>query len=267
MNKFKIAISPCPNDTFMFGAIALQMIQSPLAEFDFEYHDIEELNKGLLNESWDVAKMSIAHYPLISQKYQLLKHGLAMGFGVGPLIVSAIKDIDLNRLNTPLLIPGKNTTANLLTRFLFPKIRNKKEMLFSEIPGALLNKEFEAGIIIHEGRFTYASKGLYLAADTGKLWEEKTGLPLPLGGIVIRRSIPNLVKEELDDLLRESVLFAMNDCSSLMPYISCHAAEMDEEVMRQHINLYVNEYSVNPGKEAKRAIEALLTGRIDHAHL
>lgn len=263
MNNFKTAISPCPNDTFMFGAIARKLIETENISFEFEYHDIEELNNGLRNERWDIAKMSIAHYPMISEKYQLLKHGMAMGFGVGPLIISANPSTDLKKLKTPFLIPGVNTTANLLTNFLFPEIKNKKEMLFSEIPKAIFNREFEAGIIIHESRFTYKSKGLHLIADTGKLWEEKTNLPLPLGGIVIRRSISESLKEKTDKILRKSILFALKDSTSLMPYISQHASEMDEKVMQQHINLYVNDYSVNPGSDAEKAIELLLKRKPD----
>lgn len=256
--KLHFAISPCPNDTFMFGALAKGLVSNETFEPFFEFHDIEELNKGLLQQQWDVAKMSIAHYPLIEKHYQLLQYGMAMGFGAGPLIVANSNKIDLSSLKKPFLIPGEHTSANALLKVLFPQIQNKKEMLFSEIPKAISSGEYEAGIIIHESRFTYSHYHLYLIADTGKMWELRTGLPLPLGGIVVRRSLDSSLKTIVENSIKESIDFAKRSPDLIMDFVADHAAEMDKQVMQQHIELYVNHFSSNPSELAMKAIDVLL---------
>jgi 1,4-dihydroxy-6-naphthoate synthase len=189
----------------------------------------------------------------------LLNSGSALGHGCGPLLIC--KDdakIDLDQLSgIRVAIPGKYTTANLLLGFGFPEINKKEAFLFSEIEDAVLSGKVDAGVIIHENRFTYQDKGLKLLADLGDLWESKTGFMIPLGGIAIKRDLPEEIKLAVDALLKSSVAFAWENEAVVMPYVAQHAQEMSESVMKQHIELYVNEFTQEIGKDGKLAVEYL----------
>jgi len=253
-----LAISPCPNDTLMFDALVNSKITSGEIYFNTEYHDIEQLNNGLLSGTWDISKMSVAAYPLVQKEYVMLSTGMAMGFGNGPLIVARDSKIDLNSYDGTMLIPGKHTTANLLLTRFFPNINNKQETLFSEILLMLESGKANAGLIIHESRFTFLQHGLHKIADMGELWYNQTQLPLPLGCIVVRRSIGNEIIKKLEELVRNSVLYGLQNRPESMDYIKCHSQEISDEVINSHIDLYVNDYSINPGQNGLHAVLTLL---------
>jgi len=256
--SLSVAISPCPNDTLMFDALINSKIVLNDFSFNVEFHDIEQLNNGLMQGKWDIAKMSTASYPLIRNDYVMLKTGMAMGFGNGPLIVSKNKEIDLNNFNDTMLIPGKHTTANLLLSKFFPNITNKKQVLFSNIMPMLANDEAEAGLIIHESRFTYQANGLQKIADMGELWYGKTNMPLPLGVIVAKRSLGHKITEQIELFIKNSVIHGLEHRENAMDFVRCHANEISDEVINKHIDLYVNKYSHSPSARELSAILTLL---------
>lgn len=258
MTSLSLAISPCPNDTLMFDALVNRKLLNSETEFHVEYHDIEQLNNGLLCGNWDVAKMSAAAFPLIRNDYVILCSGMAMGFGNGPLVVSTESGTDLSKFTGTLLIPGINTTANLLLTRFFPNITDKKEVIFSDILPLLEAQKAAAGLIIHESRFTYHQHGLHKIADMGELWFDQTGLPLPLGIIVAKRSLGNELIRKIENLILESVNYGLGHRNEAMPFIRQHAQETSDEVINSHIDLYVNQYSSEPGKEGLNALLTLL---------
>ena len=244
---------------FMFEAIVNKRVDTLNYDFELTLADIDLLNKLTSNNEADIAKISFNNYPLISKNYQLLRSGSAIGFGNGPMIISKHK-IELNELKyKKIAIPGENTTANLLLKRLFPDIRTKKVYLFSDIERAILENEVDAGLIIHETRFTYKQRGLQQIADLGHEWEKQTGLPLPLGGIVIRRDLSEKVKTDIQQIMQESVKYATNNPEMSMPYVKRHAQEISDEVVNQHIDLYVNSKSIRIDSESESAINELLS--------
>ncbi len=254
--KYTIGFSPCPNDTFIFDA----MIHNRLYENNsWTPHllDVEALNKNAAEERFDVTKMSFAAFALVSDKYQILNSGSALGRGCGPLIISKVP-LTLEDLKyKTFAIPGARTTANLLMSIFVPECKAKVEMVFSEIEEAVLSGRCDAGLIIHENRFTYQQKGLFKVADLGELWESKTGLPIPLGCIAVKRSLSEEEKNKIDTIIRASVEFAFANPEASKDYIAQHAQEMNSVVQQQHIDLYVNEFSVTLGQDGKKAIETL----------
>ncbi len=192
--------------------------------------------------------------------YVLLDAGSALGRGCGPLLIArrAIAPSEIADGKRTIAIPGKHTTANFLLGLAFPAARRTTEMVFSAIEDALLNGEYDAGVIIHENRFTYEAKGLRKIVDLGEFWERETGAPIPLGGIVVKRSLPDDVKGAVNRVLRRSIEYALANPSASLPFVREHAQEMSEDVMYRHIDLYVNEYSVDLGHEGRRAVELLL---------
>ncbi|CAN5408856.1 1,4-dihydroxy-6-naphthoate synthase [soil metagenome] len=253
---FEIGFSPCPNDTFIFDALVHQRLESDLY-FKYLLKDVEELNRMAKTATLDISKMSFAAYAFVSNEYQILSSGSALGKNCGPLIISK-KPLTLGDLkNCKVAIPGKYTTANLLMSIFVPQCHEKKEMLFSEIEDAVLNGDCDAGLIIHENRFTYQQKGLLKVADMGELWEQKTGKPIPLGCIAVRRSLPEAKKLEIDALIRQSVEFAFKNPSSSRDFVQQNAREMDPSVQQQHIDLYVNKFSIDLGEEGEKAVREL----------
>ncbi|MFZ4401193.1 MAG: 1,4-dihydroxy-6-naphthoate synthase [Bacteroidales bacterium] len=257
INKLKLAFSPCPNDTFIFDAMVHHKIDTE--DFDFEYSmaDVEELNHAAFNFQPDICKVSYHAYLHLVDKYVLLDSGSALGNEVGPLFISKniINKEDIKFLKVA--IPGKYTTAHLLLSMIYPEIKNKKELIFSKIENAILNDEFDAGVIIHENRFTYQQRGLKLIADLGKSWFQLSNQPIPLGGIIIKRNLPETVKKSINRILKRSVEFAFENPDSAKNFISCNAQEMSEEIMYRHIQLYVNEFSIDLGEKGKKAITSL----------
>jgi 1,4-dihydroxy-6-naphthoate synthase len=257
MNKsYTIGFSPCPNDTFIFDA----MINNRLPQNEgWNPHllDVEALNKNAAVGMYDVTKMSFAAYAFVSDKYQILNAGSALGRGCGPLIISKLP-LTLEELtDKTIAIPGARTTANLLMSIFVPECKAKVEMLFSDIEEAVLSGRCDAGLIIHENRFTYQQKGLFKVADLGELWEHKTGLPIPLGCIAVKRNLSEEEKKHIDDLIRNSVEYAFQNPTASKEYIAHHAQEMDPAVQQQHIDLYVNDFSVTLGVDGKNAIQTL----------
>src|SRR5258706_4831984 len=216
--------------------------------------DVEALNQRSLRGDADVIKVSFAAFTKITDKYQLLDSGSALGNGVGPLLVSKSESY---KPQTTVMdaIPGLNSTVNFLISFFFPQVPYKTEMVFSKIEDAVLSGKVDAGVIIHENRFTYESRGLKKICDLGELWEKETGQPIPLGGIAVRRNLPDETKEKINRVVRRSVEFAMANPGSSYDYVKQHAQEMDEEVRKKHIALYVNGHSVDLGTGGRKAIE------------
>ena len=261
--KLKIAFSTCPNDTFMFDALINKKIDAEGLSFDVHMADIEELNNLILMGEPDISKISFAVYPEIAGNYQFLQSGSALGYGNGPLIISKKKIYPDELREVKMAIPGKKTTANYLLSSLFPEVKDKKEYVFSDIEEAVLSNEVDAGLIIHETRFTYHKKGLKLIADLGKIWEEKFKLPIPLGGIVVRRSLPEEIKFLIQKKIRESIDFGFEFPETSMDYIKSYAQELDEEVIKKHISLYVNNFSVDLGTSGQNAIMKLFEKGIE----
>ncbi len=254
-----LGFSPCPNDCFMFDAIVNKRIDLEGLEFFERLADVEALNTSAFAGEADVTKLSYHAYAYCIGSYVLLDAGSALGRNCGPLLISK-RPITSDEVATGTLsiaIPGKFTTANFLLGLAFPQAQNKTAIVFSDIEPALLNDRFDAGLIIHENRFTYEAKGLKKIIDLGEYWESETGAPIPLGGIVIKRSLPDEIKQRVNRVLRRSVEFAFAHRAASLDYVRAHAQEMSNEVMYKHIDLYVNEFSVDLGPEGRRAVELL----------
>jgi len=255
--KLTLGFSPCPNDTFIFDALVNKKINIEGLEFEVVLEDVETLNKWSFEKKLDITKLS---YPAFFQnldKYVLLNSGAALGKGVGPLLISKVKSQNLKIETNSIALPGENTTANLLFSFAYPEAKNKKHMIFSAIEDSVLNEQTELGVIIHENRFTYQQKGLHKVTDLGEYWEGKMKAPIPLGGIAVRRSIDKETSLKIDKLIRKSIEFAFSNYPLITQYVKQHSQEMSEDVMRQHIELYVNNFSIDLGIDGKQAIETL----------
>ena len=253
----KIAISPCPNDTFMFWAMLHRRVETFGLTFSVAMRDIEQLNRAATEQEFDMVKISYAHYPKISQTYQLLTAGSALGFGNGPLLVSRRKVYPDEVSHLRIAIPGVDTTANMLLTMAYPNATNKREYLFSDIEEVVLSDEADAGLLIHESRFTYEQNGLRKIMDMGEYWEKETGLPLPLGAIAVRRDFSEETKNRLNTVLRESVRYAMQNPHEPYEFVARHAQAMDFDVYRKHIALYVNEFSVDLGESGMKSVQTL----------
>jgi len=254
-----LGFSPCPNDCFMFDAIVNQRIDLEGLAFTTHLADVEALNRAAFAGEADVTKLSYHAYAYCIADYVLLDAGSALGRNCGPLLISkrAISQDEVAAGTLRIAIPGTFTTANFLLGLAFPTAQDKTPLVFSEIEPALLADRFDAGLIIHENRFTYETKGLKKIIDLGEYWEHETGAPIPLGGIVIRRSLPDEMKQRVNRVLRRSVEYAFAHRTASLAYVRAHAQEMSEDVMYKHIDLYVNEYSVDLGTEGRRAVELL----------
>ena len=257
--KLTLGFSPCPNDTFIFDALVNKKIDTEDFEFETVLADVETLNQWALEGKLDITKLSFPAFFKSLEYYTLLNSGSALGKGAGPLLITDSKTIltdeEINQAS--IALPGANTTANLLFSFAYPEAKDKKFMLFSAIEDALINKETDLGVIIHENRFTYRQKGLHKVKDLGEYWEQRMELPLPLGGIAINQSVKRSTALKVNDLIRKSLDFAFSNYPLITDYVKQHSQEMSEEVIRQHIDLYVNNYSFDLGDEGKLAIESL----------
>jgi 1,4-dihydroxy-6-naphthoate synthase len=255
--RLTLGFSPCPNDTFIFDAMVHGRIDTEGLEFDYFLADVEELNRRAFVGNVDITKLSYHAYAYAASNYLILDSGSALGRKNGPLLISR-KHIDPEELSEKLIaIPGKYTTANLLLGIAWPDAVNKKEYLFSDIESAILNKEVDAGVIIHETRFTYHKKGLLKLADLGEYWEELTNMPIPLGAIVINRSVPEEIALKVNRILRRSLEYTYKDSLASYDFVVDNAQEMDRDVMNKHIKLFVNNFTLNLGSEGRTAIEKL----------
>ena len=254
-----LGFSPCPNDCFMFDAMVHQRIDCEGLDFSVRMADIEALNAGAFAGEADVTKLSFHAYAYCADDYVLLDAGSALGRNCGPLLISKrpISPEEVASGQLRIAIPGKFTTANFLLSLAFPHATDKTECLFSEIEDALLDGRFDAGLIIHENRFTYTDKGLQKIIDLGEFWESETGAAIPLGGIVISRRLPADVRQRVNRVMRRSVEYAFANRTASLPFVRANAQAMSDDVMYKHIDLYVNDYSVDLGREGRRAVEVL----------
>lgn len=257
MTKLTLGYSTCPNDTFIFDAIANKKIDLEGLEFDIVMEDVEQLNKRALQQQLDITKLSYHAYMYVINNYILLRSGSALGRSCGPLLI-ARQEIPKARIkDLTIAIPGEMTTANLLLKLAFPEIARTQAMLFSDIEDAILANQVDAGLIIHENRFTYEAKGLVKIIDLGEYWERRMELPIPLGGIVARRNFDTVLLTTLNRVLRRSVEHALQNPQGTMNYVQQHAQTMTPAVVEQHIGLYVNKFSVDLGTEGTLAIQTL----------
>ncbi|HLN54905.1 MAG TPA: 1,4-dihydroxy-6-naphthoate synthase [Bacteroidales bacterium] len=255
--RLTLGFSPCPNDTFIFDAMVHGRIDTEGLEFDYFLADVEELNRKAFSAEVDITKMSYHAYAYAAADYIILDSGGALGYRNGPLLISKKKKDTADIEESVIAIPGKYTTANLLFSIAWPGATNKKEILFSDIDRAILDDEVDAGLIIHETRFTYQRKGLHKLADMGEFWENLTGLPIPLGAIVVKRNLPDEVKMKVNRIVRRSLEYAYRDSFASFDFVSENAREMDSTVMNNHIKLFVNEFSLDLGIKGKNAVNEL----------
>lgn len=257
--KLTLGFSPCPNDTFIFDALVNNKIDTEGLEFDVQLEDVQTLNQWAIEGKLNITKLSYGVLPLVLNKYLLLNSGSALGNGVGPLLIRN-KELEISNEeieNQLIAIPGENTTAHLLFSLAYPNAKNKVFLRYDEIENFVLQNK-GLGVIIHENRFTYEQKGLKKIIDLGDFWEQQTGCAIPLGGIVIDKTIDAAIQKKTDRLIKKSIEYAFSNYPELNDYIRVHSQEMSEDVMRKHIDLYVNKYSIDLGEEGIAAIKKLL---------
>jgi 1,4-dihydroxy-6-naphthoate synthase len=253
--KLTLGFSPCPNDTFIFDALVNKKIDTEGFDFEVVLEDVQTLNNWAAEGRLDISKLSFPALFNHLDTYACLSAGAALGKGVGPLLIAKTMVNVPDVAHCKIAIPGESTTANFLLNFAFPTAVNRVPLVFSNIEDAVLNGEVDMGVIIHENRFTYQQKGLVKILDLGEHWEVKTGKSIPLGCIAIKRSLPQEVVEKVNDLIKESLEYAYTHYPTISEYTKQHAQEMNEEVMRQHIELYVNEFTLELGETGQEAIE------------
>ncbi len=262
-HKLTLGFSPCPNDCFIFDALVHGKIDTGDLQLEVILEDVETLNKLALKGQLDITKLSYHAYAYCLKDYILLRSGSALGFNCGPLLV-AKQPLEKNTFQLKTVaIPGKYTTANFLLSLAFPQLSNKLEYVFSDIESAVLNGEVDAGLIIHENRFTYEEKGLYKLMDLGEYWDRLINAPIPLGGICMKRKYDNAMLQRINHLIKASVNFAFANPESSMAYVKQHAQEMSEKVMKQHIQLYVNTFSVDLGEVGTKAVNLLFNKAVE----
>lgn len=254
--KLDIAFSPCPNDTFIFHAMLHGLVDTGRLSFNAIINDIEELNKNAVQNKFDITKLSFFAYLKLKKDYELLDAGSALGFNCGPLLVCKNPDIDLKR--SLIAIPGELTTANLLLNLWNPKIKNTVITRFDNILSGVKTKKFDAGLIIHESRFVYKNYGLKKIVDLGHWWEQTTGHPIPLGCIVLKKNKNlTILKKKIETIIQDSIKFAFNNKNASTQFIKANAQELDDKIIEEHINLYVNNFSLSLGKKGRKAIKTL----------
>ena len=257
--RLTLGFSPCPNDTYIFDAMIHGKIDTEGLEFDVLLADVEELNQKAFKGELDITKLSYHAYAYLTEKYVLLDAGSALGHNCGPLLIAKKQMTEAEVNQAKIAIPGKFTTANFLLGLAYPEAKQKQEVLFSDIEQKVINGEVDAGLIIHENRFTYQDKGLVKIVDLGEYWETKTKMPIPLGGIVVNRGLPQEVQQKVNRVMIKSVAYAFQNPKSSNKFVRMHAQEMDENVMYQHINLYVNEYTKMLGENGKNAVSQMFS--------
>ncbi|MBU0464397.1 MAG: 1,4-dihydroxy-6-naphthoate synthase [Proteobacteria bacterium] len=260
---YQLAFSSCPNDTFIFKAIARELINLHGYCFDIVLEDVETLNQKAAKGTYDITKLSFAALGSLGDKYALLRTGSALGVGCGPLIISlpgrSLDDKRDDKTKPVIAVPGMGTTAYHLFKFYMDDLfantdTNIFPMPFEKIMPAVIERKADFGVIIHEGRFVYHTMGLELKADLGQWWEDKTSLPIPLGCIAIKRDIDPGIARDIQNLIRQSIDHAFLHPSMAYDYIQTYAQELDEDVIQQHIGLYVNDFSKDIGENGEAAI-------------
>lgn len=264
--RLTLGFSPCPNDTFIFDALVNKKIDTEGLEFEIVMEDVQTLNEMAIDGKIDITKISYGSLPLLLNNYIVLNSGSALGIGVGPLLISSFPIPSSAVKQCTIAIPGKNTTAHVLFSLAYPEAGNKVFLRYDEIEGFVLNnkgsleniKEVKLGVIIHENRFTYEEKGLVKQTDLGAFWEEETGFPVPLGGIVAKRNLPKDIILKVEKLIKKSVEYSYSQSGELSEFIRKNAQEMSEQVMLQHIDLYVNDFTLGLGEVGKDAIKKFI---------
>lgn len=252
----QMAFSPCPNDTFIFHAMLHNKIKTTPFQFTYVTQDIEQLNQNAFLNTYPVTKLSFFAYLKLKNQYEILDSGAALGFGCGPLLICRNPDLDLRTAR--IAIPGELTTAHLLLKLWQPDLTNCIITRFDQIIPGIESNQFDAGLIIHESRFVYQTSGLTKIVDLGEWWEEKTGLPIPLGCIAIRKD-PDVspYKQAIESMIHDSIAYAFSNRDDSRSFIKAHAQEMDDDVTASHINLYVNDFSLSLGKDGLKAVTVL----------
>lgn len=267
--RLTLGFSPCPNDCFMFDALVHGKIDTKHLVFEPVIEDVETLNKMAFVGKLDVTKLSYHAFAYLTSIYQLLTSGSALGFNCGPLLIAKPRTVERIKKDPSALsslkvaIPGKYTTANFLLSIAYPDMKNKNEMIFSEIEEAVISGKMDLGLIIHENRFTYQQKGLVKITDLGEWWEAYSASAIPLGGIVVKRDLSLEDRLLVNDLVRKSTEYAFANPTDVMPFVKKHAQEMDERVMKQHIELYVNKFSVDLGETGRKAVDLLFAKALE----
>ena len=254
--KLTLGFSSCPNDTFMFDALVNQKIDTEGLDFEVLIKDIEHLNKQAMQKELDITKLSFSAFLYCIDKYILLNCGSALGLNCGPIFIKNPKTV-INE-ESKIAIPGIFTTANLLLDLVYPELQNREELLFSEIEEAVLKQHVDAGVIIHENRFTYEQKGLDKIQDLGLFWQKKTKLPIPLGGIFVKRTVERSVQEKIQRVIKRGIEYAFANPESSKEYVALHAQELEQKVIESHIKLYVNKFSIDLCQEGKKAVRTLI---------
>ncbi|NOY69480.1 MAG: 1,4-dihydroxy-6-naphthoate synthase [Deltaproteobacteria bacterium] len=256
-NKISIAYSPCPNDTFIFYALANNKIDTMGISYEITIADVEQLNSRAMKGQYDVSKLSFAVLARLGNRYRLLNAGAALGNGCGPLIIARPGFKPDSLKNARIAIPGRYTTAALLLTLFLDSKPNAVSMPFDRIMVAVSSGECDAGVIIHEGRFTFQDYGLTEVIDLGKWWEDTFGLPIPLGGIAVRSDIGDKISGRIEETIRNSLLYARQYPDQAADYIKAHARELSDDVIAHHIDLYVNNYSIDMGETGAKAVSLL----------
>jgi len=265
MRTISIGYSPCPNDTFIFYALSHGKVDTKNLKFEEALFDVETLNQKAMQTELDLTKISYHTFGRVNKKYCLLRAGGALGRGCGPLVIAKNEYTMEELRNRKIAIPGKLTTAYLLLQLYdpafgpFDKVSNLTAMPFNKIIDAVTDEKADAGLIIHESRFTYASYGLKQIIDLGEWWEKQTGLPIPLGGIIAKRTLGHGLNKKINKIIKASIEYAFNNRTEPMSYIREHSRELSGDVINQHINLYVNDFSIDIGEEGEKAITELLS--------
>ncbi|MCD6346105.1 MAG: 1,4-dihydroxy-6-naphthoate synthase [Bacteroidales bacterium] len=256
--KIRIGFSTCPNDTYIFDALINGRIESDGLIFDPFLADVEELNEMAIKGELDVTKLSYHAYGHVSHIYTVLNSGSALGWGNGPLVVSRVP-VQADQLdNLKIAIPGELTTANYLMAIAYPRARRKQAYLFSDIESVVLSGEADVGVLIHENRFTYGERGLHFVMDLGAFWEKKTSFPIPLGGIVAHRRLTLIIRQKIQSLIRESLLYARDNPKAPVSYVKKYAQNLREDILEKHIATFVTDYSLSLGTTGHQAIMKLL---------
>jgi 1,4-dihydroxy-6-naphthoate synthase len=251
----RLSFSTCPNDTFIFHAMLHGKIDTEGLAFDVHLADVEELNRAAFTGEAEVTKLSYAAYARVARKYSILDSGSALGRGNGPLLVA--KNLQKVTEETRVAIPGKYTTAAFLLQLVFPQLSRLTEALFSDIPQEILQGSVDAGVLIHESRFTYRQQGLHLIADLGQEWEKRSGLPVPLGCICVKTSMDSGLQQAFGRTLRRSVDYALQNPAESRTFVRHYARELSDEVIDRHIAMFVNRYTQSLGSEGRKAVSAL----------
>ena len=259
MTALSLGYSPCPNDTFIFYALVHQKITLPGLSLKENLEDVETLNQMAFQYQMDITKISYHAFGHLRDHYALLHSGGALGKGCGPLLVTRTDKKKIDLISRSIAIPGELTTAYLLLRLYEPKIDNIVVMPFHKILQAVQKEEVDAGLIIHESRFTYKRFGLKKILDLGDWWEQFSGYPIPLGGIIVKRTLGGKIASIIEEGIRQSIYYAQKHPEETHIYIHQHAQEIEHSVTQQHIHLYVNEYSVDIGPQGEKAVRFLLS--------